>query len=75
MVETRTFRQLFGKPGGTSGVDDAFAERSLRGLFAGLDLRALGYEPTEHAAGSGALHVVLANQRQGRAQAHLESAD
>jgi dihydrofolate reductase len=34
LVPTRTFRAMQGEPGGTGGIDDAFAARSMEGLGA-----------------------------------------
>ena len=34
LVATRTFQQLFGEQGGTTGADDEFASRGLRGIGA-----------------------------------------
>jgi dihydrofolate reductase len=34
MIHTRTFRQMYGNPGGTEDVDDAFAKRSFENIGA-----------------------------------------
>src|SRR5688572_29064266 len=34
VIKTRTFRQLFGKDGGTTGTDDDFAARGFRNVGA-----------------------------------------
>ena len=69
VMPTRTFQNMFGEGGGTTGLDDDFAARGFavspvllgagEHLLAGLNLRALGFERTDYVATPAAAHFVL----------------
>ena|SRR5712691_720814 len=63
---TRTWQDMHGNAGGETGVDDGIAAEGLavllgagEGLWAGIDLPALGYESVKSVAGERATHVFL----------------
>lgn len=64
MSSTRTgTRRAFGRDAGAGGIDDEFVAPVLLGsgepLFAGLDLRGLGYDCVQHVPSERATHFAL----------------